>query len=67
MAPIKVLCQTCPVESVVVYQDRAEVRRSIKQTLAEGQNEVVIEGIVESVYQDSIRSPSHTGISYENA
>lgn len=45
----------CTIESVVVFTDRAEVRRAVPVTLAAGENEVVIYGLSSCVDQNSIR------------
>lgn len=45
----------CPVESVVVYGDRAEVKRAVTVSLSPGENGVVVYGLAECVHKDSIR------------
>ena len=45
----------CTIESVVVYKDRAEVKRAVPLTLAAGENEVVVCGLAECVDKESIR------------
>ena len=45
----------CPVESVVVYADRAEVKRRVSVSLEAGKNEVVVQGLSTCVDKNSIR------------
>ena len=45
----------CAIESVVVYQDRAEVKRAVPVHLAPGENEVIIYDLAECVDRNSIR------------
>ncbi|XP_064617062.1 protein F37C4.5-like isoform X2 [Liolophura sinensis] len=45
----------CPVEKVVVYQDRAEVCRVIETTVKKGENEVIVKNLSNYVDEDSIR------------
>lgn len=45
----------CSIHSVVVYKDRAEVKRIIYAELLEGINEVVISGLAETINRNSIR------------
>ena len=45
----------CSIHSVVVYKDRAEVKRIIRAELLEGTNEVVISGLAETINRNSIR------------
>jgi len=44
-----------PIDSVVVYKDRAEVKRRMRVSLAAGENELVVSDIAECVDQNSIR------------
>ena len=44
-----------PCEKVVVYQDRAEVKRLIKTKLIKGENELVINNVSTNIDQDSVR------------
>lgn len=44
-----------PCEKVVVYQDRAEVKRLIKTRLNKGENEIIISNVSNNVDQDSVR------------
>ena len=44
---------------VVVFTDRAEVKRSIKCTLEKGENEVVLSAVSNFVDRDSIRVEGH--------
>jgi N-terminal domain of unknown function (DUF4140) len=43
------------VKHVTVYQDRAEVKRTLKASLKQGPNEVVVTKLSASIEQDSIR------------
>lgn len=45
----------CRIHSVVVYTDRAEVKRLVPAQLPSGESEVVIEGLSASINGDSIR------------
>lgn len=45
----------CAIESVVVYSDRAEVKRAVPVYLAAGNNEVIIYDLTECVDKNSIR------------
>ena len=45
----------CAIESVVVYRDRAEVKRAVPVHLAPGENEVIIYDLAECVDKNSIR------------
>lgn len=45
----------CPISSVVVYRDRAEVKRLVHAQLPAGESEVVVSGLSASVNGDSIR------------
>ena len=45
----------CSIDSVVVYSDRAEVKRTAPVTLPAGESEVVFKHLSESVDGDSIR------------
>ena len=42
-------------DKVVVYQDRAEVKRLIKTKLLKGENELVINNVSTNIDQDSVR------------
>ena len=44
-----------PLHSVVVYRDRAEVKRSVSVKLEAGENEVAVSGLTECVDKNSIR------------
>ena len=46
---------TCPVESVVVFLDRAEVCRTIDAKVKQGDNEVVLRNVTSAADSDSIR------------
>ncbi len=44
-----------PIDSVVVYQDRAEVKRRLSVHLATGENELIISDLTDCVDQNSVR------------
>jgi hypothetical protein len=44
-----------PVETVVVYLDRAEVCRSFKTKVESGQSELLVKDLSQSIDKDSIR------------
>ena len=44
-----------PIESVVVYQDRAEVKRRLTVHLAAGENEVIISDLADCLDKNSVR------------
>lgn len=45
----------CPVDKVVVYLDRAEVRRVVNATIKKGQNEIILKNLSSCIDEDSIR------------
>ena len=45
----------CSMNSVVVYKDRAEVKRIVTINIPAGESEVIIKGLSESIDGDSIR------------
>ena len=45
----------CVIQSVVVYRDRAEVKRIVHATLAAGENEVLVTGLAECMDKNSVR------------
>ena len=45
----------CSMDSVVVYKDRAEVKRNVTINIPAGASEVIIKGLSESIDGDSIR------------
>lgn len=47
--------KACSIQSVVVYKDRAEVKRIIRAELLAGVNEVVVNGLAETINKNSIR------------
>ncbi len=49
------MVRDCAIESVVVYADRAQVKRKVPVALATGRNEVVVYGLSDWVDQNSIR------------
>lgn len=52
---VEIPVRDCSIESVVVYQDRAEVRRAIPVSLIPGENQVAITDLTESIDKNSIR------------
>ena len=52
---VEVAVKECAIHSVVVYTDRAEVRRVVPAKLSAGENEVIVTGIAECVDKNSIR------------
>lgn len=52
---VEVKVRDCAIESVVVYGDRAEVRRAVPVTLATGENEVIIYDLSVCVNENSLR------------
>ena len=57
----------CAIESVVVYQDRAEVKRAVPVHLAPGENEVIVYDLAECVDKNSIRCVDlHSTIIFHN-
>ena len=52
---IETCVRDCAIESVVVYTDRAEVRRTVPVTLAAGENTVIVYGLSSCVDKNSIR------------
>ena len=52
---VEVNVRECAIRSVVVFKDRAEVRRAVAVELAAGENEVVVGGLAECVDKNSIR------------
>jgi hypothetical protein len=51
----KLSMKDLPCEKVVVYQDRAEIKRLIRTKLKKGENELVINNISNNIDQDSVR------------
>ena len=51
---VKTAVRECAIESVVVYSDRAEVKREIPVSLAAGENEVVVQDLAEGVDKNSL-------------
>ena len=49
----------CAIESVVVYQDRAEVKRAVSIRLYAGENEVIVFDLAECVDKNSIKYESN--------
>ncbi|CAI4233158.1 unnamed protein product [Auanema sp. JU1783] len=52
---ISIECRDSPIEKVVVFNDRAEVKRLIKTTLNQGTNEVHINNVSLRTVHDSVR------------
>ena len=48
-----------PCEKVVVFKDRAEVKRLVRTRLKKGENEIVINGVTNSIDRDSVRVEGH--------
>lgn len=46
---------SCPVHSVVVYIDRAEVCRKVTANLKRGENQVIVKKLSPAIDKDSIR------------
>eukprot|EP00241_Pyramimonas_parkeae_P003088 CAMPEP_0114261082 /NCGR_PEP_ID=MMETSP0058-20121206/20900_1 /TAXON_ID=36894 /ORGANISM="Pyramimonas parkeae, CCMP726" /LENGTH=699 /DNA_ID=CAMNT_0001376499 /DNA_START=166 /DNA_END=2265 /DNA_ORIENTATION=- len=55
IAVVKVHVADFAVHEVVVFPDRADVLRKIKVNLVKGENELVIQGITNSMVRDSVR------------
>ena len=47
--------KSCSVDGVIVYKDRAEVRRNVFLTLEPGDNQILLTGLSASIDSDSIR------------
>lgn len=45
----------CDCEEVIVFQDSAEVCRSLKAAVKKGENEIVLGGVSDRIDQDSVR------------
>ena len=52
---VETTVRDCAIESVVVYADRAEVKRRVPVNLAAGKNEVVVHGLSTCINKNSIR------------
>ena len=52
---VEVVVGACAIHSVVVYGDRAEVKRTVPASLAAGENEVFLTRLAECVDKNSIR------------
>jgi len=48
-----------PCEKVVVFADRAEVKRTLKATLKKGENELILGTVSDSIDQESVRVDGH--------
>ena len=53
LSPINI--KDCAVSGVVIYRDRAEVKRVVHVSLKGGESDIVITGLSEAVDGDSIR------------
>ena len=58
---VETAARDCAIESVVVYADRAEVKRRVPVSLAAGKNEVVVHGLSTCIDKNSIRSVDGKG------
>lgn len=47
--------KSCSLHSVVVYKDRAEIKRNVPISLKAGESEIKLTGLAKSVDSDSIR------------
>ena len=57
----------CAIDSVVVYQDRAEIKRAVPVHLCPGENEVIVYDLAECIDKNSIRyglALLHTPVSF---
>ena len=52
---VETAVRDCAIESVVVYADRAEVKRRVPVNLAAGKNEIVVHGLSTCINKNSIR------------
>ncbi len=52
---IEVSVVDCAIDSVVVYRDRAEVRRAVVVSLVTGDNEVLVSDLAKTIDKNSIR------------
>ena len=52
---VEVAVGECAIHSVVVYQDRAEVKRSLPVHLLAGENELVLTNMAECADKNSVR------------
>ena len=52
---VEVGVRECAIHSVVIYQDRAEVKRVVPAKLAPGENQVVVNGLASCVDKNSVR------------
>lgn len=51
----KFIMTDLPCEQVVVFTDRAEVKRSLKAKLRKGENEIIISKVSNQIDTDSVR------------
>ena len=61
---VEVAVGACAIHSVVVYSDRAEVKRTVPASLAAGENEVLLTGLTECVDKNSIRYRIHPTVQW---
>lgn len=52
---VKFDIKDCICEEVVVYQDSAEVCRSLKAAVKKGENDITLGGVSDKIDKDSIR------------
>ncbi len=52
---VEIPVKDCSVESVVVYSDRAEVKRRVSVNLEAGKNEVIVHSLSTCLDKNSIR------------
>ena len=52
---VETAVRDCAIESVVVFGDRAEVKRRVPVSLTAGNNEVVVHGLSTCIDKNSIR------------
>eukprot|EP00794_Sanderia_malayensis_P000194 gene194-808_t len=52
---VELKCVACPIETVTVFLDRAEVNRAAETPVEAGENEIVITGLPSVVDEDSVR------------
>ena len=55
MPAVVIPVRNCPIESVVVFLDRAEVRRVVPVGLGPGENLILITDLAECIDKNSIR------------
>ena len=58
---VEVAVGECAIHSVVVYQDRAEVKRSLPVHLLAGENELILTNMAECADKNSVRYIAASG------